>query len=104
MEADHIRIIKLKTGDEIMGIIGYPDADDTSTQLTVENPALVVLQSRKEGDGVGVALIPLQHIKRFNVKNEDVVYDAEPNPDLETYYRQLNNMVAVPPKGLIVPK
>lgn len=101
---DHIRNLKLITGEEIIAFVDYPGVDTGEDYLTITEPVQIVLQQRADGK-LGVSMVPyaVGVDGSITIDKRHIVYDETPKADLQERFRELNSPIEVAPKpGLVL--
>ncbi|MHA1470166.1 MAG: hypothetical protein ACTSSP_06335 [Candidatus Asgardarchaeia archaeon] len=95
-----IKILKLTSGEDIIGEIEYGSKDD----IIVENPAKIVLFPAEE-HGIGMALmvwLPYSNDKKVSIKNNFIMAKVKPTAEMiNEYSSKFGSGIVTPTKEII---
>jgi hypothetical protein len=92
-----VRVLKLVTGEEIVGEF----VSETKTSITVKNTLSLLVQPSQQG--VGYAFVPWCPMVQGDktIKLEKTIFTASATDELESSYRSMFSQIMTPPKTLI---
>lgn len=118
MSNDHIRVLKLVTGEEILAFVDYPgDVDypgfkddpdkvkEKVTHITISDPVQLMFGQRPDGS-FGMQIIPwaVSVDGPITLDLKHVMFDETPKADLQQRLREITSGIVTPPEGIVLPK
>jgi len=95
-----IKVLKLVTGEEILGEILSEEAD----RIAVKNPLLIMMQRTQNGEvGMGfLPYLPYSEDRQFTFKSDHVLVCKEVDSELKNQYNKIFGGIITPPKKILL--
>lgn len=102
------KILKMRSGEEIIARINEKFTGDKVTGYTVKNPCMLVPMPGRGGQGASLAIVPwMASVKQdqgFDIPADAVLFTAEPLEDLANEFNSaFGSGLVVPTKEMAVP-
>jgi hypothetical protein len=96
----NIKILKLITGEEVLGEVVEGGLD--TNNITLKNTVALVIQPSQQGLQMG--FLPWGNMVEGNItlSYSNIIYIGDPKDDLRTNYSSMFGGIVTPPKQLIV--
>jgi hypothetical protein len=100
---ENLKILRLSTGEEIMGEI----VDENITKVVIKNPVrIVVVPSKSDPNNPSVAFAPFlqwSEDKELTLSAKHVIVTASPITEFVNQYNGMFSGIVVPKSGIITP-